>query len=505
MANENRSIKLVFFTIIFVLLISAIYIIYSDNNNLAIDINEKAKKETLKDTLTLGVIEIDTLNPLLTKNKDLQYILKLIYDPLLDITEDFKLSNKLAKEWSKIDNKTYIIKLEEKVLWQDGKEFTAEDVKFTIDALKTNWRESIYNDNIKEIEEVAIIDEYTIKIYLSKEVDFFEYKLIFPILAKHQYDEKFKLIAEKPSGTGNYYFKTISNNEIVLTNNHAKTKNLKICKYNGMSEIYSDFLKEKLDIVITSNINLQEYIGTIGYKTQIISDRNFDYILINKDNEVLNNLSIRQAIKYGINKKEIIYNIYKNKYKIADFPQNNCEDKSEFNTTKAKELLIKEGWTYKKDSWYKNGEKLQFKLTVNSNNEKRIEVAKLLKKQLESIGISIEIIKMNEENYKYALKNNYYELLLTGMIVPLEPNFEDYFKFADNKTNEILEEISKIENKEIKNNKISELKKIYEEEIPFIGLYFNSNILLLNVNLKGDFKANWFNIFYNIENWHITI
>lgn len=43
----------------------------------------------------------------------------------------------MAQEISKINDKTYIIKIKENIKWHDGTSFTTEDIAFTIEALKT--------------------------------------------------------------------------------------------------------------------------------------------------------------------------------------------------------------------------------------------------------------------------------------------------------------------------------------------------------------------------------
>lgn len=492
--------KFIFFTVIAFLLIIAIYIMYNGNNQMAVDIKGNTRKEILEDSISIGIVNMDTLNPLLTKHRDVQYILKLVYLPLLDITKEFELTPSLATEWSKLDGKTYLIKLKENKLWQDGKLFTADDVKFTIESLKNSWTDSLYYDNVKNIKEVVIIDKYTIKLFLEDEIEFFEYKLLFPILPKHQYSKEIEEITEKPIGTGEYSFKEITDQKITLINQNAKTKELDICIYDNTSNLYADFSKKHIDIVISSNINIEEYIGTMGYKKQIIPDREFDYILINRNNEVLESTKTRQAIDLAIDKKQIIYDVFKKNYCEADFPENKSksEESSIYNPNKAKEILLSDGWEYRNDSWYKNGKKLYFKIAVNSLDESRKKVVEIIKEQLELIGIKADIVSLNKNNYEYALKNNYYDLIITGNILPIEPNYKKYFK----ENGKLLEEICTIDNKEIKKKKMEELKVIYKEEVPFISLYSSSLALLLNANIKGDFEANWYNLFYDINKWY---
>ena len=95
---------------------------------------ENTGEETTKEVkiensnLRLGISNLDSLNPLLSKNQNIQDMLKFIYEPLFNITNDYKLENALGIEYSKADNKTYFIKLREDVNWHNGAEFTAEEI-----------------------------------------------------------------------------------------------------------------------------------------------------------------------------------------------------------------------------------------------------------------------------------------------------------------------------------------------------------------------------------------
>ena len=48
--------------------------------------------------INIGIVGFDTINPILSNNRDIQYIDKLVFEPLVDITKDFKVETKLAKE-----------------------------------------------------------------------------------------------------------------------------------------------------------------------------------------------------------------------------------------------------------------------------------------------------------------------------------------------------------------------------------------------------------------------
>ena len=48
------------------------------------------------------------------------------------------------------------------------------------------------------------------------------------------------------------------------------------------------------------------------------------------------------------------------------------------------------------------------------------------------------------------------------------------------------------------------LYEIYNNEVPYIGIARNKILAIKNTNLTGDIKANWYNMFYNIQEWYTT-
>ena len=126
----------------------------NNNNDHVVSQETEEEKNT---TLTLGVAQFDTINPILSNNKNIQDISKLIYEPLINVTKDYRLEKCLAVEWAKQDSTIYILKLKENVKWSDGNNFTAYDVKYTIDRLKEI--DSIYSRNVQYVIGLEVVDD----------------------------------------------------------------------------------------------------------------------------------------------------------------------------------------------------------------------------------------------------------------------------------------------------------------------------------------------------------
>lgn len=85
------------------------------------------------------------------------YLVK--YEP-----EEQEFTPDLAEEWELINDETWEFKLREDVVFHNGDEFTAEDVKFTLERV-ANDETLLEHENYRQIEEVEIIDDYTVQIH----------------------------------------------------------------------------------------------------------------------------------------------------------------------------------------------------------------------------------------------------------------------------------------------------------------------------------------------------
>lgn len=516
---KTNLFKKIFFIFVIILIGLATYLLYKDGKNQNISVESNELEINIIKELNIGVTEYDTMNPILSYNRNIQYVDKLIFKPLVNITYDFQIENSLAKEFSKINDITYIVKLQEDIHWHDGTKFTAKDVIFTINNLKRNNINSIYKENVKNIQDVQQIDNYTIKIILSKEIPFFEYMMCFPILASHSYQEE-TLVSKTamPIGTGEYRIINIQEDNIQLHRvNHDKNTKISIINLTlkkSIKDLYNSFSKNEIDFIITDNIEYEEYLGKMGYNVNSSKNREFEYLAFNNQNKILSNKEVRRAISYAIDRQNINYDVYNSRYEIAEFPIHygsylyNSDNIFEYNVNEAKSILIESGWEYKNTGWRKGSSVLKFNLIVSKDNEKRIIVAEKIKNQLEEIGIIINIIGVNESKYKSYIKNKNYDIILTGNIISNNPNLETFLgennisNFYNEQIKVLLNDVKDIYNKELLKNKYLQIEEVFRQEVPFISLYFDRLFVITTPNLKGDFSHNWYNVFYNIDNWY---
>jgi len=529
---KSNLVKYIFFGFIIVILIFAVYKIdYKDNGKSHINETEDTsiKKEEIKTNIQLAIASYDTINPILSNNQDVQNISKLIFEPLVTLTNNYKADPCLAIQWAKIDNNAYLIKLRENVKWSNGEKFTGHDVRFTIDKLKEI--NSIYSYNVQNVIGVEVVDDYTVKISLDRNVPFFEYNLTFPIMCKSYYEGKEFLdgeINKKPVGTGMFKINDNQGSNIILSKNQswwnienkdAILETITVNTNSSKAEVYNAFKMGNIDLVSTSNVDFRNYIGTIGYTLKEYPGREHEFLCLNTNNQILADAQVRQAIYYSLDTQNIISNAFGGNYYIADFPlgYGSWLDSSEnaghiYNTEYANQLLEEAGWIYKNNSWRKTEnyktQKLVLNLLVKKSDTNRVKVAQIIKTQLEQMGINVNINEANDGVYNANVENRNYDLLLAGTTVSASPDLTTYFgennlaNYANEEVISILNELNSITDEGVLREKYTRLKQIYKIDVPYISLYFNKEVVAYNPELAGEVASNWYNLFYNIEKWY---
>lgn len=520
--GSRNVFKYIFILVVVLLIAGAIYFVYynansrkdSDDEEEVID-DSKNSEISVVDNLKMGVSNYDTMNPLLTQNKEIINIDKLIFEPLVNIISDYHAEMCLAKSVTRKTSTQYEIKLDTSIKWQDGGSLFSKDVEFTINQLKQN--QSPYSTNVQKIASVETPDSETVVINLSEEVPYFEYDLDFPILSSSYYsNEDFNTSSKIPIGTGMYKIASIDENTILLIRNDRwrklkeqtpKTQSISIRKFSAMGEVFNGFKLGNIDVITTYMTNYSDYVGTMGYNKKEYSGRYYDFISFNCSDSILSDKSVRRAINYAINKDNIVSSVFNygkvKSYSVFDYGSflHNSAYNVNYDKEKAKKELEDNEWVYANGKWQKNinghVRKLIISLMINDDNEDRINVANNIKAQLEDIGISVNVVKVSKDKYYENLERKNYQMTLAGVLQSVKPDIS-YFYGNGN--------IANYSNDEVKSNiynaeKYDDILKTVADDVPYISLYRNKITLLLNANVGGNFNPNAFFTYYNFNEW----
>ena len=522
-----KIIKYIFTIFSIVLIIYAGYVITQKNAQQEEIAQNETQEEVVQELkpIRIGICSLDTINPLKTQNKEVMNVSKLIFEPLLLIKEDNSIEYGLAKEFSKTSDVTYVIKLKENRKWQDGTVVVAKDVQFTIDRLKENT--SVYSANVQEISSVEVLDSTTVKITLAKSVPFFEYRLEFPILCSHQYEnENFQESTQMPLGTGMYKIEKQEGNSITLQKHtyypnyeNISTQEVKIFQYASMGEVFNSFKMGNIDVITTNNVNLQDYIGSMGYSSKEMKGRDYDFLSFNCEDTLLGRKEVRQAVSYAIDRGSIVSEIYGNSMVVAGFPLDygnflyqEQEASAGYNPDQAKKVLEEAGWSYKYNRWQKKEGystlKLDITITVDETNQGRLQTAEFIKTQLEEIGIKVTIQKVTNEKYNTLLQERNYQIILTGIQNGISPEISYFFgegNVANYQNNDALQAVKDAEktimDPEALKKSYTKILELYNKEVPFLGLYRNKQVLVTSQSVSGEIEPTFYTSYFHFETW----
>jgi len=278
-------------------------------------------------TLRVGVnFYPDNLNPLTDSSIENGYpavsISRNMFGGLVRFDENGSVVPDLAQSWNvSEDCSSFTFNLYHNVTWHDGVKFNASDVKFTLDTILFNseaqdtWRLMIQNCNVSL---VTIVDEYTINVSLQCPKASFLNKIgLVQIIPWHLYEDTdlaTNPYNDNPIGTGPFKFvswnrrvnMTLAANELYHRGRPYLDEVFLRLDINR-SQLTDMLLNNIIDVVPSSvdpnsTESLQQVPGVTVYNPGLPM---FEDIRIKFPDPILDDVRVRKALAYAINRSEI--------------------------------------------------------------------------------------------------------------------------------------------------------------------------------------------------------
>lgn len=132
-----------------------------------------------------------------------QALMSNVYEGLVELDQSGEIVPLLAEDWTVSDDRTtYTFTLQEGVTFSNGDEFTADDVKFSFDRVKTDWVSSL-KAKMDVVDTVEVVSPTEVAVHLSAPSNAWLFSLATPVGAIFSEDAVDDL-ANAPVGTGPY-------------------------------------------------------------------------------------------------------------------------------------------------------------------------------------------------------------------------------------------------------------------------------------------------------------
>ena len=504
---------------------------------------ESQVESTLKlDEINLTMINPQTINPILNKDKSVNNVLELVYDSLFTIDENYNVVEELVKSYEIYDAGLSLdIQLKD-AKWHNDKNVSSQDVAYTVNLIKNN-ESSPYFGLIQNIKDVIVKDSNSLTITFKNKYAFSKETLIFPIVSQKQLsnsnnelDSKVNLIGNGPYKITNYkerknlilevnenYYGEINKNAKDINVSLVPDKESQVSMVNALKSDISEILPSDLSKFNEKQFDILSFEG-----------RQYESIVFNYKNELFKDINFRKAIASVIDKELIVSEAYVNEAISVNFPINT---KSEYNSKDIKTIdyNLEEAKKYLQKVDIKNIEKedieddevektdeekikelenggndLQkviknsnLKIIVNRDNIERVKSAHLIASKLQEIGLKATIIELNSEEIELALEKKEYDLAMIGWELSNVPNIQGIVEqsgYSDDKLTDMLVNLNNlVSTKEIM-QKHKEVQAYINDKVPFISLVIKNDYIVKNNRLEGDLNPNSFKIYNNIQN-----
>lgn len=481
-----------------------------------------------------------TLVPILASDSASSDICGMIFNGLVKYNKDINIVGDLAESWNIEDEgKVIIFHLKKNVTWHDGAPFTARDVEFTYKKLIDPNVKTPYSADFERIKDFDVIDPHTIKITYKEP---FAPALsswgmwIMPEHILRGEDLNKTQFSRSPIGTGPYKFKSWKTGEKVeLISNHDYFEGRPYINryiYRIIPDEATTFLELETEGVDMSSLSPLQFTRQTNnnffkkhYNKFKYPSFGYTYMGYNLCEPKFQDIRVRKAINYAVNKQEIIDSIFfglavatTGPFMQDSWAYNKDIKAAPYNPEEAKRLLGEAGWSDKNADGYieKDGKKFEFTVIVNQGNAERIRCAELMQKHLKDVGITmkIRVIEWSSMINEFINKRRF-EAVLMGWFLSRDPDCYDiwhssktregefnFIGYSNNRIDQLLAEGRRTFDKAKRAEIYHEIHKLIYADQPYLFLYSDDILPIVNKRFKN-VESSPIGIGYNFIKWFV--
>lgn len=514
-------------------------------------------RQRTSDAVTVALPEkFSTFDTLTSEKSDAaaERVKNLIFNTLVRKDANFDYSGELAKDISTSpDGLTMTFILRDGVKFHDGRDFTSADVKYTFDELfkSKGFKSFAFYDSVSTVKADAKVDAKPVEANAAnsqakvgppatKQVAHIE-TITTPdsktvVFKLSRASLKNQLLANlvavpiipegsagqqkaSPIGSGPFKFVTLDESQgVVELSAHkdywdgpAKIDKLRLKTVTDANSLQAELSTGAVDIAPNPNNipadTLQALKSSANLKVEQSDGSNIQYLVFNTQIAPLNNVKVRQAIAYAIDRERIVSDLLSNQAKTAEnvlpLPSwaYNTGTVYKYDPEKAKQLLAEAG--------YKN-EPIIFKygagiFAVN-------QYAQVVQSSLMAVGLNVQIETLDANVARSQVALGQYGMY-TGVFIGgnQDPIYlRDLFSSSKiptaqvagfNRSRYVNAEVDKMVEEAINSTDKAQAKDLYgkvwtlvSSEVPLLPLWYPANIVVSNKrigNVKMSGSGDW--------------
>ncbi len=370
--------------------------------------------------------DVKNLNPLLNSNTTDGMIARLMFEPLVSADDKGDTVPMLAAEVPSLENKgiskdglTITYHLRKDAKWTDGVPVTSKDVKWSWQAIMNSKNNIISRHGYDYVTSVDTPDDYTVIVHLKQKFApfintfFADSDQPYPVAPEHVLSKYSDINTIPFNGEPNVsdgpfkFVRWVHGDHIELAANDQF-----FMGKPGLRTIYIRVVPNEtttvnllrthdVDWMFQASISNYPNVKDIpGVRLAWVDVNGYEDVQLNVQRPLLQDVRVRQAIAYAIDKQRIVQTLTYGQQKIATWDQPywmwsydpNVTPVYSYDPQKARQLLQQAGYTPGAGGiMTKNGQTLTLVLVSNSSNVTRRKNSVEVQDMLRKVGIDLQV------------------------------------------------------------------------------------------------------------------
>jgi ABC-type transport system substrate-binding protein len=475
---------------------------------------------------------IRTIDPIGSPSVDAasERVRTLMFNSLVRKNEKFDYVGELASNIQRSDDGlTYIFTLQDGVKFHDGRTLTAADAKYTLDTVLVNnfaksasFFEGSGADRKSYVNSVEAPDPKTLIVRLNKPwVGLLTNLVPVSIIPKDSYSTQ----KDHPLGTGPFKFLRYDSSQQVLDleangdywQGPPNLQALRVRVISDTNALQAEIRSGRVDIAPLPTSLSPDAIKLLGQdpNLQVIqfSGSNVNLLTFNTTQPPLDDVRVRQAIAYSVDRESMIRDLLLGQGKIAHsiLPEESWAytpgQKYSYDTTMAKKLLDEAGF---KDP---DGDGPQMRFSkplvykVSASSVSARQYAGVIQNYLRQVGIpaSIETAELNtlfdqlrygqfQITYGQWVGGNqdpifYKDLFVTSEIPTQTRAARNRSRYSNRELDGLMEQAVNTWDREKATSLYSRIQDIISRDVPVFPLWYQANMVIAKKNI-GNIQVN---------------
>lgn len=467
-------------------------------------------------------VDPPTLDPHLTTDATSAQIIVEVFGGLVTIDSELNVVPDLAESWDiSPDGRVYTFRIRPDATFHNGKQVTAEDVRWSLERATDPLTEAPNVDqylgdivgvdaklegDALEISGVRVINDSTIEITIDASKSFFLAKLTYPtafVLDRENIEASPKNWFREPNGTGPFKMTEYKVGETLVLSRHegyhlgaAKLAEVEMILSGGTSMLMYE--NDEIDIAGVGLSDLDRLLDpTHGLHSELLRAApsfSVQYIGLNVNEPPLDDINVRKALNLAIDKNEIATIVLGDQVVPATgilppgFPGFNTSVSGyEFDPERAKQLLLESKYGDDLD----NMPPITITTPGSFGANVSLDMEVVLAMWEKNLGIKTEFQQTEFATFLKDLNKRRFQMFDIGWIAdyPDPENFLDILFYSDSSNNhtnynnpavDALLEQARIESDETLRFSIyNEVEQVILDDAPWIPLWYSGERYLL--------------------------